>query len=210
MQINTSASFNSTWAEIKAAVENGTVRELLHSGDQIPVTLKTGEKVIFDVAYDKPGKLFFVMHDCMEDEHEMNRKWTNAGGWPACDMRHYLNGAVFNLLPDDLQEAISITTIKQVIYGETITCEDKLFLLSKTQVFGKGSWTSLEPDDTHLDIFKTERDRVKLCGNNGTWFWWLRSPAASSASAFCYVNPNGSSASANATISYSVAFGFCI
>lgn len=208
MQINTSASFNSTWAEIKAAVENGTVRDLLHSRDQIPVTLKTGEEVIFDVAYDETGKLFFAMHDCMDEEHVMNERWTNAGGWPACDMRRYLNNTVFDLLPDDLQEVISVTTIKQVIDGETVTCEDKLFLLSRTQVFGKGRWTEKEPDDTQLDIFLTERDRVKLCGDHGTWFWWLRS--AYGYNGFNNVSTSGIGDSNDADYSYGVALGFCI
>ena len=208
MQINTSTSFNSTWAEIKAAVENGTVRELLHSRDQIPVTLKTGEEVIFDVAYDETGKLFFVMHDCMDKEHVMNERWTNAGGWPACDMRRYLNTTVFDVLPDDLQEVISLTTIKQVIYGETVTCEDKLFLLSRTQVFGKGRWTEKEPDDTQLDIFLTERDRVKLCGDHGTWFWWLRS--AANINSFSNVYTSGYDNTSGADSSYGVALGFCI
>lgn len=208
MQINTSASFNSTWAEIKAAVENGTVRELLHSRDQIPVTLKTGEAVIFDVAYDETGKLFFVMHDCMDKEHVVNERWTNAGGWPACDMRRYLNNTVFDLLPDDLQEVISVTTIKQVIDGETVTCEDKLFLLSRTQVFGKGRWTEKEPDDTQLDIFLTERDRVKLCGDRGTWFWWLRS--AYYTNTFYSVSTSGYDSNDSAATSYGVALGFCI
>ena len=208
MRINTSASFNSTWAEIKAAGENGTVRDLLHSRDQIPVTLKTGEEVIFDVAYDETGKLFFVMHDCMDEEHVMNERWTNAGGWPACDMRRYLNNTVFDLLPDDLQEVISVTTIKHVIDGETVTCEDKLFLLSRTQVFGKGRWTEKEPDDTQLDIFLTERDRVKLCGDHGTWFWWLRS--ANGTKGFNYVYTGGSYISNSANASCGVALGFCI
>ena len=208
MQINTSTCFNSTWAEIKAAVENGAVRELLHSRDQIPVTLKTGEEVIFDVAYDETGKLFFVMHDCMDKEHVMNDRWTNAGGWPACDMRRYLNNTVFDLLPDDLQEVISSTTIKQVIDGESVVCEDKLFLLSRTQVFGKGRWTEKEPDDTQLDIFLTERDRVKLCGDHGTWFWWLRS--ALGTSSFYYVSTYGNYDYYGASYSYGVALGFCI
>lgn len=208
MQINTSTNFNSTWAEIKAAVENGTVRELLHSRDQIPVTLKNGEEIIFDVAYDETGKLFFVMHDCMDTEHVMNERWTNAGGWPACDMRRYLNTTVFDLLPDDLQEVISLTTIKQVIEGETVTCEDKLFLLSRTQVFGKGRWTEKEPDDTQLDIFLTERDRVKLCGDHGTWFWWLRSAYANHA--FHNVGTSGYYTTDNANNSCGVALGFCI
>lgn len=138
----------------------------------------------------------------------MNERWANAGGWPACDMRRYLNTTVFDLLPDDLQEVIGLTTIKRVIDGETVTCEDKLFLLSRTQVFGKGRWTEKEPDDTQLDIFLTERDRVKLCSDHGTWFWWLRS--ASGYYAFYYVDMSGSSNYTSASGSCGVALGFCI
>lgn len=208
MFIKTMATYETTWKALKAAVADGSIRELLHSRDQIPVTLKTGEKVIFDVTYDETGKLFFVMHDCMDKEHVMNERFTNAGGWPACYMRRYLNDTVFDLLPDDLQAVIRPTTITQVIDGETVTCEDKLFLLSKTQVFGRGPWTTKEPDDTQLDIFLTERDRVKLCGDKGTWFWWLRSANANYY--FSCVSTSGSDGSGNANYSYGVALGFCI
>ena len=208
MFIKTMTTYETTWNALKAAVADGSIRELLHSRDQIPVTLKTGEEVIFDVAYDETGKLFFVMHDCMDKEHVMNERWTNAGGWPACDMRRYLNNTVFDLLPDDLQAVIKPTTITQVIDGETVTCEDKLFLLSRTQVFGRGPWTEREPDDTQLDIFLTERDRVKLCGDHGTWFWWLRS--AGSNANFSSVYSNGTNNNNYATSSGAVALGFCI
>ena len=208
MFIKTMATYETTWKALKAAVADGSIRELLHSGDQIPVVLKNGENIIFDVAYDKYGNLFFVIHDCMNKEHVMNNKWTNAGGWPACDMRRYLNSTVFDLLPDDLQAVIKPTTIKQVIDGETVICEDKLFLLSRTQVFGKGPWTVKEPDDTQLDIFLTERDRVKLCGDNGTWFWWLRS--AFYTNLFGCVSTSGNYYDSSADYSYGVALGFCI
>ena len=138
----------------------------------------------------------------------MNERFTNAGGWPACCMRRYLNSTVLDLLPDDLQAVIKPTTITQVIDGETVTCEDKLFLLSRTQVFGRGSWTAKEPDDTQLDVFLTERDRVKLCGDKGTWFWWLRS--AYNSNFFNYVNSYGNYYNGNASASGAVALGFCI
>lgn len=208
MFIKTMATYETTWNALKAAVADGSIRELLHSRDQIPVTLKTGEKVIFDVTYDETGKLFFVMHDCMDKEHVMNKRFTNAGGWPACNMRRYLNNTVLDLLPDDLQAVIKPTTITQVIDGETVTCEDKLFLLSRTQVFGRGPWTAKEPDDTQLDIFRTERDRVKLCGDKGTWFWWLRS--ASYGNGFYNVGSSGGDNYDDAGDSGAVALGFCI
>lgn len=208
MRIKTTTEYSTNWATIKAAVDKGRAREVLHSGDQIFITLKNGEDVSFDVTYDATGKLFLVMHDCMNQEHYMNELWTNAGGWRDCDMRRYLNEKVFDLLPDDLQSCIKPTTITQVIDGETVTCEDKLFLLSRTQVFGDGYWSAKEPEDSQLDIFKTERDRVKLCGDRGTWFWWLRS--AYSTNGFYRVGSSGYSGSGGADGSGGVVLGFCI
>ena len=210
MFIKTMATYETSWDALNAAAADGSIREMLHSGDKIPVTLKTGEEITLDVTYDENGNLFFVLHDCLEDEHTMNKQRTNEGGWAACEMRKYLNKTVFALLPDDLQAVIKPTTITQVIDGETVTCEDKLFLLSKTQVFGKGTWSGIEPDDTGLDIFNGERDRVKECGSNGTWFWWLRSPYSSSSSNFCNVGSGGTSSNYTANTAYGVAFGFSI
>ena len=210
MLIKTKAEFETSWDSIKNAVDGGGVEALLHSGDEIPVTLKNGENVIFVVTYDENGKLYFVLRDCLADEHRMNKEWTNKGGWAATEMRTYLNSTIFALLPDDLQAVIAPTKIVQILDGERVECEDNLFLISKTQAFGKGSWTEYEPEDTHLDIFKTERDRVKECGNNGTWFYWLRSPLSSSTASFCHVHNGGGGASGGASLSYGVAFGFCI
>lgn len=210
MFIKTLATFETSWEALKAAVADGSIKKMLHSGDEIPVTLKNGENVIFVVTYDENGKIYFVLRDCLADEHRMNKEWTNEGGWAATEMRTYLNSTIFALLPDDLQAVIAPTKIAQIIDGERVECEDNLFLISKTQAFGKGSWTEYEPDDTHLDIFKTERDRVKECGNNGTWFWWLRSPGSSYSTYFCFVTSNGTSNNSNATNANGVAFGFCI
>ena len=122
-------------------------------------------------------------------------------------MRQYLNNTVFALLPDELQALIAPTTIVQIVDGERVETEDKLFLLSKTQVFGKGRWSDREPEDTQLLCFLREKDRVKECGDNGTWWWWLRSPEASSSSSFAFVYIGGTSHTANASVSYGVAFG---
>ena len=210
MLIKTKAEFEVSWDSIKNAVADGSIKKMLHSGDEIPVTLKNGENVIFVVTYDENGKLYFVLRDCLADEHRMNKEWTNEGGWAATEMRTYLNSTIFALLPDALQAVIAPTKIAQIIKGERVECEDNLFLISKTQAFGKGSWTEYEPDDTHLDIFKTERDRVKECGNNGTWFWWLRSPYPSNSTAFCLVTTGGTSNTNGANSASGVAFGFCI
>lgn len=59
----------SSWAELKAAVEAGTIDVLIQDDDIIPFTLKSGEKVAVRVTHDETGKMFFVFEDCLEDEH---------------------------------------------------------------------------------------------------------------------------------------------
>ena len=198
-----------SWAELKEAAEAGKLTEMLHSGDTLGITLKNGEDVVLVVGQDQNGNVFFVTQDCLREEHRMNRDATNRGGWAATEMRRYLNSDVLALLPDDLQAVIKPTTIVQIVDGERVETQDKLFCLSATQVFGNGSWTSREPEDTQLDIFRREKDRVKECGSYGTWFWWLRS--AYSSIYFCGVGGGGLNGNYTyANNSAGVALGFSL
>lgn len=198
----------SSWKALKKAAEEGVLSDVIHEGDVIPVTLRTGDKVFFRATHDAAGKVFFVMEDCLEDEYYMNRDGTTEGGWAACDMRKYLNKVIFALLPSDLQAIIAPTKIVQIVDGERVETEDKLFLLSRTQVFGKGPWSEREPEDIQLTCFKSEKNRVKECGDHGTWFWWLRS--ANHGINFCGVSNTGNTTTAYAYTSYGVALGFCL
>ena len=96
MFIKTSTTNETTWAALKAAVDNGTIAQ----GDLIVFNLKNGEEVAVRATQDKNGKRFFVLEDCLADEHCMNKRPTNKGAWAACDMRQYLNNTVFALLPN--------------------------------------------------------------------------------------------------------------
>ena len=208
MVIKTSATNDITWAALKAMVDSGTIAQ----GDLIIFNLNNGEEVAVRATQEqgKDGKWFFVLEDGLATVHCMNKYPTNEGGWAASEMRTWLNNDVFPLLPDELQALIKPTKIVQIVDGKRVETEDKLFLLSKTQVFGKGSWSKNEPEDAQLLCFLREKDRVKECGDYGTWWWWLRSPEASSSSAFANVYSNGNSNSHFASGSIGVAFGFCI
>lgn len=86
MIIKTLATFETSWEALKAAVADGSIRQVLHSGDKIPVTLKNGEEVVFEATYDENGNLFFVTQDCLKDEHCMNKTAPRAvaGRKPKC------------------------------------------------------------------------------------------------------------------------------
>lgn len=215
MKIRTWTEKESTWAELKALAEAGKPGEVLNSGDNIPVTLKNGEEVSFDIGKDESGKIYFVMHDCLKEAKPMNRRTnrrTNKGGWEESDMRRYLNEEVIELLPDELQEIIKPTKIVQVWDGKKRETEDKLFLLSQTQVFGKDKrYEPIELDDSQIDIFESPRRRVKeLDGYGILAHWWLRSPSSSYSDDFCLVRADGTFYCIIATCSFGVAPAFCI
>lgn len=199
-----------SWAELKAFAEAGKLSEVLNSGDNIPVTLKNGEEVSFDIGKDESGKVYFIMHDCLKEPKPMNSEWTNKGGWEESDMRKYLNEEVIKLLPDKLQEVIKPTRIVQVWGGKERETEDKLFLLSKTQVFGKDKYYEMiEPEDSQIDIFKIERNRAKEHKGGEAAWWWERSPYGND-DHFCYVSSSGRGYNYYASNLYGVAFAFCI
>lgn len=196
-----------SWAELKALSEAGKLGEVLKSGDNIPVTLKNGEEVSFDIGKDENGKIYFIMHNCLKETKPMNGGCTNKGGWEESDMRRYLNEEVIELLPDELREIIKPTKIVQIWNGKRRETEDKLFLLSMTQVCGKDKkYKEIEPDDSQIDIFK----RKELEGRRAPTHWWLRSTPSGISYFFCYVITAGTVNNIGANYSLGVAPAFCI
>lgn len=202
--ITTKTTTESAWDKI---------REMpLAIGTEITDTLKDGTPITFEVAaLDIYGaKKVLVCKDCLPEEHVMNKRLTNKGGWKASDMRKHMED-VLELLPDDLKAAIVPRTIKQKLDGEVVECEDLLWLLSSTEVAGAGSWCSeSDVDDQHFPLYQTEKSRVKECAHHGTWWWWLRSPHAAGATHFTGVSGSGSAGITGAGGSYGVAFGFLL
>ena len=203
-----------TWELLKTLADECRIEELLAVGDELQVELKTGEAVAFqlaDLCMGTGGRPCFILKDCMKDEKPMNKRDTNKGGWEKSFMREWLNGTVLHLLPDELQEIIVPRVIKQKLGSKTVETVDKLWLPSHTEMFGADAeWAPADTEDAQLALFRTERSRVKECGNRGTWSYWLRSPYGSYSTNFCFVSSNGSASYGYASYTRGVAFGFCI
>ena len=71
--------------------------------------------------------------------HVMNSTNTNVGGWPASELRTYVNNDIYNALPLVIKNAIIDTTVVSghgSTTGETnFTTTDKLYLLSSHEVW---------------------------------------------------------------------------
>lgn len=211
MEILRKMPIESSWESLKNAAAAGMLDDMLKSGDQIPVTLKDGREILLDVGRDASGKFYFICHDCIA-ECQMNRDRDSEGGWRDSDARALLNTEILALFPDDIQAAIKATKITQKLNEEISETEDKLFLLSVTQVVGGANKWLCKSDlnDSQIDIFTAERNRVKELDDNGTWPWWLRSPYASNSGSFCFVAADGTISDCGAGSFLGVAPAFCI
>lgn len=192
-----------TWEDIVAN------KNKLCIGDEVRCQLKNGTVAYAVVAAINPygdNQIAFVFKDCIGEDQAMNDEATNEGGWRDCKMRGYVNGEIYDLLPEDLKSVIQPRTIKQNVQGEDCESVDSLWLLSYTEVFG-GDY-SVDVGDVHFPLFDTEGSRVKMNADGETWCWWLRS--ASGTSYFRLVGSSGYGSYSGAYISFGVALGFLI
>ena len=128
------------------------------------------------------------------EKRSMNSTNTNAGGWPASDMRTYANGDFLNKLPEDLKNIIIDT---KVISGHgsedttNFTSTDKIYLLSAHEVYEDGASDPVSGYDTayiqtrQLDYYKNKGVTLDNCighpycvdtGKQNNDWWWLRTP----------------------------------
>lgn len=211
LKIKRNQEIPAEWREIIAGISSGTLDMILGVRDELTFTDKAGNERTAVVA--KAGKTgaLLILKDIVNEapiKKHLDGKLLN---WRDCDLRGRLNTEYLAALPDELAALITPRTITQVIGGETIVTEDKLWLPSTTELFGKGSrYTACDgPDEEQLPIFQTEGDRVKCLGGE-TWWYWLRSPLSSSTTGWCIVFSHGGANSYYATVAYGVAFGFKI
>ena len=197
--------------DLKTAVEEGNVDEVVSPFDEIDIPLDTGGTVTVVCAYSSPNTARFVFKDCW-DEAAMNDEATNKGGYYKSKGRAHV---LVDILPHIAQEWRAIFKPRKMVEeidGERIEYADLMWLLSATDVFGpseEGYWKDID-DGFQLPIFKRERDRVKECGSEGTYPYWLRSVYAASSAAFCSVAAVGGAFYNYAYWSYGFAPGFDI
>ncbi len=178
-------------AEIKAAIASGRGPEVIRPFDELEFMLDTGEAVTAVCGgYVTPTRARFVFKDALGD-CQMNEDATNAGGYYKSKGRRHVLEEIYPHLPPELREVIEPRPLVETIDGERVEYADPLWIPTGTDVFGPlEGWYAEEPDSVQLEIFKTERGRVKE-RNGETVYWWLRSPRASNSTAFVRVFMDG-------------------
>lgn len=177
-----------TWAQLKAGIKDSTVP--LNIGDEIDITLKTGESVTLVCERIRDGRATFFTKDLLDDAHAMDERDVVGSDKSLSTMDGYLK-KLFRLLPDDLQKVVG-----------------PLRLLKEQEVFGENLFGNQENRE-QFPRYKSYANRVKRL--NGVPFpYWLSTKHAGSFNGFCFVNPDGVSNINYARYSYGVCFGFDI
>lgn len=180
--------------DFKTAISEGNVDELISPFDEIEIPLDTGGSVTVVCGYSDSHTARFVMKDCW-DEAVMNEENTNKTGYFKSRGRAHVLTDILPHIAQEWREIFKPRQMVEIIDGERVEYADLMWLPSATDVFGPsedGYWKD-EGDNFQLPIFEKERDRVKECGDEGTYPYWLRSVHASYAGNFRSVNASGGS-----------------
>lgn len=154
--------------------------------------------------------LTFQMHDCYDETKQMNSSNTNSGGWQNSAMRTTHLPAILNMMPAEVKAAIRDVQKKSSAGNQSSsiqTTNDKLFLLSEIEIFGKTTY-SFAGEGKQYDYYKAGNSKVKNLSGSAD-LWRERSPYSSNSAYFCGVNSNGNAGAYAASNSNGVAFGFC-
>ena len=202
-----------SWGEIAEEIGRGNGGAVLDVGDTISFKLKDGKEVTVAVVARNlynPREVIFMFDDIYW-RSSMNSRDTNRGGWAESKVADYIQNEILPLLPNELLEVIKPRKITQKLSGVEYTKESKLWLPSKTELFGENErYTECDFGDKHFPLFKTERSRVKCAENGETDWYWLRSPYIDYSSTFCSVYYGGYSGYYYASSTYGVCPCFSI
>ena len=132
---------------------------------------------------------------------KFNSTATNVGGWKDSEMRTYVNSAIYNALPIELQNVITTT---KVISGHgnkdstNFETQDKLYLLNAQEVWSTNDYDTSVGTSKQLDYYKNQGVTASSYAgaikqyNGSSSAWWLRSATSSIfANIFLYVNGRG-------------------
>ena len=141
----------------------------------------------------------------------------NVGGWPASEMRAYLNDdtantqSIYNALPSDLRSKIIPTYVVSghgSTSGETnFTSTDRLYLLSTLEVLEGGASRDTAKEETRtMDYYKTNvLDESQYYGLNA--IWWTRTPISNGTLQFYFIGDVSAAEYTNGTADSGNSYG---
>ena len=211
-------AISDSWEKIIAAGEDGTYIDKYRVGDTKELNLgKYGtiemELVAFnaDELADGSGKahMTWIAKNSLDQARIMDGTGTCKGGWPATQMRDWLQEIILPQFPDTVRT--NIKEVKKYSYSYfdegTVSSSDKIWIPSRREVFG--SYNSNEDaGPAYLAAFRDEASKLKPYFSSMST-WWLRSASDEQGYFFYGVDENGKLLEADPSKVYGVVVGFC-
>lgn len=125
--------------------------------------------------YRTENKIVLVKEE-IETFHPYHRDWNN--NYLESHIREYMNRIMLHGFSTDVQNAIVETPVECFVDGEIKTANDKLWLMSRTEV-GLGSSRYAPKEGSPFDYFMEDKSRQKAFNGDREWYW-LRTPRSNS------------------------------
>ena len=153
--------------------------------------------------YRTENKIVLVKED-IETFHPYHRDWNN--NYLESHIREYMNRIMLHGFSTDVQNAIAETPVECFVDGEIKTANDKLWLMSRTEV-GLGSSRYAPKEGSPFDYFMDDNSRKKTFDGDREWYW-LRTPYSNANDRAWYVDADGTVLNYNTTYSNGVVPAF--
>ena len=204
-----------SWDTIANAVRTGQTSNY-HVGDEKEVDLGTYGKHTLRISnmstpdecsqngFSQSACGFVVEFADIITKHNMNSTYTNEGGWPASQMKTFIDNDIYNSLPNELKSVI-ITT--ETVSGrgredtvEYFTSSDNLYLLAPKEIYANWSdqYDTARDKTRQLDYYNSKgvttssKDGAIKKNSEGTAAeWWLRCAYSDNSTNFYNVGTNG-------------------
>ena len=202
------------WSTIASAVKSGNLSaynvgdtKIIDMGDYGMHTLRisnTSECTNGETSETACG--FVVEFADIITTRAMNSSKSNVGGWPASQMRTFVNSTIYSALPSELQDVIA-NTIVISSHGSTsgesnFNSTDKLYLLSRKEIWNtttgySAGYDTSDSQTRQLEYYKNKgvtqsnySGAIKQYkGSNA--IWWLRSASSLTTDNFFSVSADG-------------------
>ena len=194
---------DATWAQISAAIQNGTFGNYYSVGDTKSFVMNNktyhAEVVAINDGTGSAGSWYpdktvdFICKELYETAYPYNSTDTNTGGFPSSALRNTLENTIYPLLSTDLKDVIIAKSHSYITSTSGAMGTDSTKLWLPTQFEISGTISQYAPGETASNNKKyTLASRIKsLNGATSAGIWWLGSLGSAASNAFWQVLTSG-------------------
>ena len=205
--INLGDTINDSWGTIFSNEEQHQHTNLYALGDT--KTVMIGElPVLMQIVYMDENKIGWLSKDVIFNLPLTLDLGNGYEDWEHCYSREYLNSVVYDNIETTVKN--KILSVENTYYdgSTTKTCNDKIFIPSRREIFGEGA-SRENSGNLFTTFFNDKTKRIKKSNRtNSETYWALRTKynASSSNNSYNYVNSSGANASGGAPSGTTIAF----